>query len=98
QHLKIAKNDSYFKKRRDDMYMRSEKHITKKKKRKRMFETFLSIFILLSILLGAVTGYYSSKIMNFLDGISVSDDDNNAETIENTKQLEDLEPFSALIL
>lgn len=80
------------------MYMRSEKHITKKKKRKRMFETFLSIFILLSILLGAVTGYYSSKIMNFLDGISVSDDDNNAETIENTKQLEDLEPFSALIL
>lgn len=78
--------------------MRSEKHVTKKKKRKRMFETILSICILLSILLGAVTGYYSSKIMSFLDGISVGDDDDNVETIENSKQLEDLEPFSALIL
>ena len=56
-----------------------------------MFETFIYLFFFYSF---RPVIHYSSKIMNFLDGISVSDDDNNAETIENTKQLEDLEPFS----
>lgn len=80
------------------MIMRSEKHVAKKnRKRKKLFEIILSLVLLLAIFLGAVTGYYSSKIMSFIDGIS-ADDDNNTETIENSKQLEDLEPFSALIL
>ena len=79
--------------------MRSEKHVVKKKrKRKKTYETILSLVLLLAIFLGAVTGYYSSKIMSFIDGISADSNDNNKETIENTKQLEDLEPFSALIL
>src|SRR5699024_3541995 len=81
------------------MIMRSEKHVVKKKrKRKKTYETILSLVLLLAIFLGAVTGYYSSKIMSFIDGISADSNDNNKETIENTKQLEDLEPFSALIL
>lgn len=78
--------------------MRSEKHTVKKKKRKRLFETILSVFILLSIFLGGLTGYYGSKVTNFLNSISVENNDNDHETIENTRQLEDLEPFSALIL
>lgn len=78
--------------------MRSEKHTVKKKKRKRLFETILSVFILLAIFLGGLTGYYGSKVTNFLNSISVENNDNDHETIENTRQLEDLEPFSALIL
>src|SRR5690625_181671 len=78
--------------------MRSEKHMMKKKKRKRIFETILSILILLSIVAGLATGYYSSKIKSFLDNISVEEDGDNQETVENTQQLKDLEPFSALIL
>lgn len=86
-------------KRRDDIMMRSEKYIVKKKrKRKKLYETILSLVLLLAIFLGAVTGYYSSKIMSFLDGISADNNDNDIETLENSKQLEDLEPFSALIL
>ncbi len=77
--------------------MRSNKHIEKKQKRKRIFETALSLFILLAIFLGFVTGYYGSKVLNFLDSIGTEEPE-SMETLENTKQLEDLEPFSAVIL
>ncbi len=79
--------------------MRSEKHIDKKHKRKRMLETLLSVVILLAIVSGALTGYYGSKITSFLDGISAdSTETESPESIEITRQIEDLEPFSALIL
>lgn len=77
--------------------MHSEKHILKKK-RKRRLENILSIFILLSLLLGGLTGYYSSKIMRFLDDISVDTSDSDPDSLEYTKRLDELEPFSALIL
>lgn len=76
--------------------MRSAKHTIKKKKRKKIFETILSVLILLFIFLGGLTGYYGSKVTSFLDNINV--DNNGNEVIENTRQLEDLEPFSVLIL
>ncbi len=80
--------------------MRSKKHVRKKKvNKRRVFETILSVFILTSILIGGVTGYYGSKVVSFLGGIS--DDDNTVETpeaIEITKQVREAKPFSALIL
>jgi LCP family protein required for cell wall assembly len=79
--------------------MRSKKHVRKKLNKKRVFETLLSIGILLAIFFGGVTGYYGSKIGSFLDGISAdSDGSDDPQSIEITQQLEDLEPFSALIL
>lgn len=81
------------------MQMRSDKHTHKKIKRKKIFETILSILILLAIVLGGFAGYYGSKVVSFLDGISSdSETVNDAETIQMTQQLEDLEPFSAVIL
>lgn len=79
--------------------MRSDKYIHKKLKRKRIFETILSILILLAIVLGGLTGYYGSKVVSFLDSIS-SDTEmvDEEEMIQMTQQLEDLEPFSAIIL
>lgn len=77
--------------------MYSEKYILKKK-RKRRLENILSIFILLSLFLGGLTGFYSSKIMRFLDDISVNTNDSDPDSLAYTKRLDELEPFSALIL
>ena len=78
--------------------MRFDKHIIKKQKRKKRVETVLSIFILLAIFLGGVTGYYSSKVMRFLDDISVGTEDSETDSLKYKKRLDELEPFSALIL
>ena len=79
--------------------MRPNKYEQKKKKRKKRFQTFLSFAILLGIFIGGVTGYYGSKVGSFLDGISADDDGTeDFESVEITQQLEDLEPFSALVL
>lgn len=81
--------------------MRSEKHTTKKYKRKRRLETLLSLVILLAVLIGVLTGYYGSKVVSFLDGISADTGEpeiESPESIEITRKIEDLEPFSALIL
>lgn len=80
--------------------MRSEKHTKRKYNRKRVFETILSLLILLAIFSGALTGYYGSKIVSFLDGISseTSNEPSDPDTIEVTRKIEDLEPFSGLIL
>lgn len=81
--------------------MRSEKYTNQKYKRKRILETILSLVILFAILSGTLTGYYGSKIMSFLDGISSDATETEMETpesIEIARKIEDLEPFSALIL
>lgn len=81
------------------MRMRPNKYEQKKKNRKKRFQTFLSFAILLGIFIGGVTGYYGSKVGSFLDGISADDDGTeDFESVEITQQLEDLEPFSALVL
>lgn len=79
--------------------MRSEKKIHKQIKRKRILETILSIVLLFAILLGGATGYYGSKITSFLDGISSDTaDPADPDVLKITQRIEDLEPFSALIL
>lgn len=79
--------------------MRSKKYTNKKAKRKRIWQTILSIVILLAIFLGGTMGYYGSKVGSFLDGISTDEAGaEDPENIELTRRLEDLEPFSALIL
>lgn len=81
--------------------MRSEKNEEQiRKKRKKLFENILSIFILLAIVLGGMTGYYGSKVMSFLDGISETavQEDNFDDSLEQFIYLEDAEPFAALIL
>ena len=78
--------------------MRSTKKY-KKRKSKKYLETILSVFILLSMLIGGLTGYYGSKVMSFLDNISTDDNtEENFDSIEMTKQIENKEPFAALIL
>ncbi len=82
-----------------EKYTRSEKYTNKKHKRKRVFETILSVIILLAIFSGVWTGYYGSKITSFLDGIHADPSEiESPETLEMTRKIEDLEPFSALIL
>lgn len=79
--------------------MRSYKYEKKKRTRKIFFETFLSLTLLLAVFLGAVSGYYGSKVLTFLDNISeetVKEDE--PEILENTQQLKSLEPFSVMIL
>ena len=79
--------------------MRSEKHVVKKNKnKKRVTETILGVFILVAIVFGGVTGYYGSKIVSFLDGISANDTIETPETIEITQQVREAKPFAALIL
>ena len=79
--------------------MRSKKRVRRKLNKKRVFQTLLSLGILLAIFLGGIAGYYGSKIGSFLDGISADEEGaNDPQSIEITQQLEDLEPFSALIL
>lgn len=78
--------------------MRSAKHTLQKNKRKKRLEVFLSIVLLLTVGLGTVVGYYGSKVASFLDDISVADDDNDENLLQNSQQLENLEPFSVLIL
>lgn len=62
-------------------------------------QNVVASFILVAILLGGVTGYYGSKLFSFLDAISVEEttasEDDTLETLQN---LEDAEPFAALIL
>ena len=80
--------------------MRSEKHIMKKKKlnKRRVLEIILSVFILTALLIGGVTGYYGSKVVSFLDGISEEAEVETPEAIEITQQVRDAKPFAALIL
>ncbi len=79
--------------------MRSEKHVLKKKvNKKRLIESLLGIFAILAIILGGVTGYYGSKVVSFLDGISTDEAVETPEAIEITKQVREAKPFSALIL
>ena len=79
--------------------MRSEKYILKKKKNKRrLIEAILSIFVLVAIIVGGVTGYYGSKVVSFLDGISSDEEVETPEAIEITQLVRDAEPFAALIL
>ena len=79
--------------------MRSEKYIVKKKlNKKRTIETILSIVIFLAIIGGGVTGYYGSKVVSFLDGISSNEEIETPEAIEITQQVRDAKPFAALIL
>lgn len=82
--------------------MRSEKNSdNKQKRRKKVFQTILAIFILLAIVFGGLAGFYGSKLLSFLDGISGSPEEevvDDEETNRLSQQLEDAEPFAALIL
>lgn len=79
--------------------MRSKKYVGKKKKsKKHIVETLLSVVILISIIIGGVTGYYGSKVVSFLDGISADDTTETPESIQITKQVREAKPFAALIL
>ena len=79
--------------------MRSEKHIVKKQRLvKRRIETVLSIVILLSMIVGGITGYYGSKVLSFLEDISADEEVETTESIQITQQVKDKEPFTALIL
>lgn len=81
--------------------MRSVKHVNKKLKRKRFFESILSLVILMAIFSGALVGYYGSKIVSFLDNINAETTGNEVyspKSIETTRKIDDSEPFSALIL
>ncbi len=78
--------------------MRSRKEIHQKKSRSKLYKNLLSIVVLLATFLGIATGYYSSKVLNFLDNISESNPKKDPEVIQNTEQLKNLEPFSVIIL
>lgn len=77
--------------------MRRKKHL--KRKRRIILESILSVLILLAIFLGAASGYYGSKVLNFLDTISEEEDTQTEEEIvQNNEQIKNAEPFSVLIL
>ena len=79
--------------------MRSDRHNVKKQGQvKRRLETFLSIVILLSMIVGGITGYYGSKVLSFLEDISADEEVETTESIQITQQVKDKEPFTALIL
>ena len=70
----------------------------KKVNKRRVAEIILSIFILASLVIGGVTGYYGSKVVSFLDGISSDDEVETPEAIEITQLVKEAEPFAVLIL
>ena len=79
--------------------MRSEKHVIKKKaNKKHVVEILLSLFTLIALVIGGVTGYYGSKVVSFLDGISTGGDVATPESIKITQQVREAKPFAALIL
>lgn len=78
--------------------MRVEKRLKEKRKKKIIYETILSGLIILAILLGSVSGYYGSKVLNFLDSISEEEVQNEEEISQKTEQIKNADPFSVLIL
>lgn len=71
-------------------------------KKKKRLKIALGIFLLLALLFGGAAGYYGSKVLSFLEGISESEtkqpEEDQKETERVSKQLDDSEPFAALIL
>lgn len=78
--------------------MRVKKNMKRKRKRRILLETLLSIAILLAIFTGAAAGYYGSKVLTFLDSISEGEPQSEEEIIQKTTQIKNTEPFSVLIL
>lgn len=88
----------YYKTKETMIKMRVEKYMKQKRKRKLIFETALSILILLAIVSGAAAGYYGSKVLSFLDHISEEAPQSEEEIVQKTSQIKNTEPFSVLIL
>lgn len=79
--------------------MRGDKKSEKRRKRKILLETILSIAILLAIFIGGLVGYYGSKVNSFLDNISTEENQSTpGETDDRPSQITNTEPFAALIL
>lgn len=79
--------------------MRTEKYHQIKRKRSYILQVILSIIILLGVFAGGLLGYYGSKVETFLTGISSDETaEQSIELAEISKQIENKEPFSTLIL
>lgn len=81
--------------------MRSEKNTKKKQTRNRkVFQIVLAVFLLLALAFGGLAGFYGSKLLSFLDGISQPEEEmvDEEEANQLSKHVEDAEPFAALIL
>lgn len=79
--------------------MRSDEEKKLKSRRKRIVENIVAFFILGAIFIGGVTGYYGSKIFSFMDTITVEETvASKDDSLETLKNLEEAEPFAALIL
>lgn len=78
--------------------MRSQKHVKKQKRNKWIKRSLITILILAFFVIGTGVGYYGSEIIHVLNDVSQNTPEDLQDTSEQDAMLEDLNPFSVLLL
>ncbi|GEL67686.1 LCP family protein [Marinilactibacillus psychrotolerans] len=78
--------------------MRSQKHVKRQRRNKWIKRTLFSIMILVFFIFGTGVGYYGSEIMRVLSDVSENTPEELQDTSEQDALLEELNPFSVLLL
>jgi LCP family protein required for cell wall assembly len=78
--------------------MRSEKHINKAEKVKRLKGAALGLGLLIFLVIGVIAGYYANEVRVFLNDVNEETPDELRDTSEQDESLRELHPISFLIL
>lgn len=78
--------------------MRSQKHVKRQKRNKWIKRILFTILVLVFFVTGTVVGYYGSEIMRVLSDVSENTPEELQDTSEQDARLEELHPFSVLLL
>lgn len=78
--------------------MRSQKHTHRKKRNKWIRRIIYSVVLIVFFILGTGVGYYGSEISRFLGDVSRNTPEELQDTSEQDARLEELHPFSVLLM
>lgn len=78
--------------------MRSDKHINKAEKVKRLKGVALGLGLLIFLVIGVIAGYYANEVRVFLNDVNEETPEELQDTSEQDESLRDLLPISFLIL
>lgn len=78
--------------------MRSDKHVEKQQKQKRLKRLFFISGLVIFLILGVVAGYYAYEVREFLRDVNEETPEELRDTSEQDKSLSELHPISFLII